>query len=332
MFNIITGKIKLSPNEVKTILLPKYKYKNNPVVFLTSISGNNSFTLEKSSKRCFIVSNNTQKNIILNYVVNEGKINSSLSQIRNDLFIQGEDATITVLDYYINDEIFDLGIINANNYFNYTEGEEITYELISVIPTENPEGSLFNHTNLFFDESGILNLNSEMIYFNDVTFQIKGMLSNDNSINDIVNITLNFVDQLYQTNNQALINYNSASSLNNYLQHEILYSSSGSGESSAGFFIPELSENAEENFFVFSTNFTISPSLELGILSNNIPIYKTTNPDDALNNSIAANDQGFPAYTYVVLLEDQNNYYFWYNINDQVWYVSSERFPLNYDS
>lgn len=328
MFNLTTGKIKLKPNEKKTVKLPKSKYKIKPIVLLTSNLGNHSYTLEKVTKSFFIVSNNTQKNIVINYVVNKGFINSSTTQVSDFLFIEGNDGTIHIPNFYINNENFDLGTINVNDFFNYTIGEDINYTILNILPEENDEAADFVIEDFTIDENGIINLNNNMIYFNDVVFTIHGEMVRDSSLSSTSNIKLNFAEEIYQTNNTAYINYTSPSTLTSYLQYRISYVA-GNSESSAGFFIPTLSENNLENFFIFSTDIALSPTLSLGILSNDIPVYITTNPESPLNNRTIATSDEFSNYDYVLLLEDQKDYCFWYNENDQVWYVSLERFPLD---
>ena len=56
MFNLMSGKLNLKPNEIKSVKLPKGKYKKAPIIQITSVKGNNCFLLEKVTKNYFIVS------------------------------------------------------------------------------------------------------------------------------------------------------------------------------------------------------------------------------------------------------------------------------------
>lgn len=94
MFNLMSGKLNLKPNEVKTVNLPKGKYNKPPIVQITSFKGNNCFLLEKVTKNYFIVSNCTQTNITLNYIVNN-KIKNKLASANNSGRIFNSDLITT---------------------------------------------------------------------------------------------------------------------------------------------------------------------------------------------------------------------------------------------
>lgn len=332
MFNITTGKINLKPKEIKTVNIPKGKYKKTPVVFLTDNKGSNSFTLEKVNTRYFIVSNDSYDNITINYVINNSGINNSKNIVDQEApieyFITGTDATI---NYYHTPDNFDLISIDFENYFSYTEDATVSYSVTSATSSETPAANI--DIGMMFIVGSVLDLNPDIYAWNgDVIITTTGVLNEDNSVSDTSEIRINFVDLLYSTSNSVSINYLSHSSLDSYLGYHITYTAT-SGESTSSFVLPTLSQNNSENYFKFTSNISSSPNMSLFLLSNDVSVYSTSNPDSPLQNRTIVGDLGnYANYNYEMLLEDQTDYYFWYDSNDLTWYYSTERFPIDVNS
>lgn len=332
MFNITTGKINLKPNEIKTVNMPRGKYKKTPVVFLTDNKGNNSFTLEKVNTRYFIVSNDSYDNITINYVINNSDINNSKNIVDQEppieYSITGTDATI---NYYHAPDNSDLISIDFENYFSYTEDATVSYSVTSATSSETPAANI--DTGMMFIVGSVLDLNPDTYsFYGDVIITTTGVLNEDNNVSDTAEIRINFVDLLYSTSNSVSINYNSPSSLDSYLGYHITYTAT-SGESTSSFVLPTLSQNNSENYFKFTSNISSSPSMSLYLLSNDVSVYFTSNPDNPLQNRTIVGDLGnYANYNYEMLLEDQTDYYFWYDDVDLTWYYSTERFPVDVNS
>jgi hypothetical protein len=318
MFNLETGKIKLKPNEIKTVSFKKGKFKKKPVVNITA-KGNYNYFLVSVNKRMFIVENNTNENIVLHYTASE--TNNTIS-VTTPVVL-----TILTTDYSILFETGspDVGTIDVNldDYTTPPQGETVTYSLVD-------DGSI---TDLAFyvsiNNNTLTLVDNQMLFLahDPLVFDVLVTLDSDPNITATITMTFDPATQIYSADSEDGITLTTNSLLTPFRQYHITYNAS-SGESSSVFILPELSQNASENYIKITANITSSPSMQLNI-SNELEIYLTSNPEDPTNNRTIQENSLFPNNDYGLNLEDTNSYYFWHDENDNVWYVSTERFPLS---
>lgn len=317
MFNLETGKIKLKPNEIKTVSFKKGKFKKKPVVNITA-NGNYNYFLVSVSKRMFIVENNTNENIILHYTASE---TNNIVSVTTPVVL-----TIATTNYSI---VFETGSpdvgtidVNLDDYTTPPEGESVTYSLVDDESITDLEFyvSITNNTLTLIDNQMLFLAHDPLV------FDVLVTLDSDPSVTATITMTFDPATQIYSADNEDGITLVTNSFLTPFRQYHITYNAS-SGESSSVFILPELSQDASENYIKITANISSSPSMQLNI-SNSLEIYLTDNPEDPTNNRTIQEVSLFQNNDYGLNLQDETSYYFWHDENDNAWYVSTERFPL----
>lgn len=322
MFKLETGKVKLKPNQVLLVKFKKSKFKNKPVVNITTLE-NKNITLTSVKNDHFVVSNNTDQNVLFDYTATENTQKNIITvetPVPVSLFLNTTNYSTT-----INTSDFSQMIVflDLKNLIETNSENTPIFQLVN-------QDQIISFSSITIDDLGNLSFNSEIFSFiyDNLNFDVNVTLQENNSISNTINLNFSFVQPqpLYSTTLDSYINYTSSSSLTDLRQHNITYIAQTS-ESSAGFFTPELSLNNEENYFKINSDISSSPNMSLYIVSyNNELIYYTQTPENPISSRILKGQ--IYGYNSGFFLEDQKSYYFWYSTNDSCWYYSEERFPL----
>lgn len=320
-------KAKIYPNKSNRFYY-KYTHALKPVVSISCYSGNDSFTLTEVNNKYFVVENNTDKIILINYVISKSNT-------------QSLKKAETLIDIYINstgDEIINVvqdenGFYNQFSYdffgmFEYPEGEQVTYSIEDFTSPVDPDTALLYKDIVFIGEEGILDLNPDF-YSSLVTVEVSVRAT----IEDVFAIskkTINFIEYttnpLYVATEDYNINYASPSSLDAALTKNIIYTSTPSDTISA-FFIPDSYSQSSNTYFVFSPDLNNNISMDLVLLSNDT-VYFTSTPDSpSEGSSIPSLYDGYTNYNFRIKTENNIKYYFWLDYNTNTWYYNNDRFP-----
>lgn len=319
-----SGKAKIGPLKIK-----RFNYKNthysNPIINVTCLSGNTSFTLINVNRKYFEIENNTNETISINYIINKkSKISPQIETVQQSYVTSLGDEIINLNQ----DEngFYNQFSFNFSNMFEHSPDDTVTYTVESFVSNENPELASFYSNSIFISDEGIIDLNPD-IYSELVSIEItvKAAIGN---LYAIAKKTINYIaiSSLYTVSEIYNINYTSPSDLTPGLTKSILYTS-GTSEDLAAFIIPTASLQQSDSYFTITPDLTSSPLIDLILLSNDT-VYFTNNPDDpSLDQTTPTLYDGYVSYSFRIKLVTNTTYYFWLDTNTQTWYYSTERFP-----
>lgn len=238
-----------------------------------------------------------------------------------------QDMTILTEDYSIifDSDSLDIATIEVNldDYTTPPEGESVTYTL-------DDDGSITDLTFYVSINNNTLSLvNNQMLFlaYDPLVFNVLVTLDSDPNVTATITMTFDPATQIYTTIGEDGINYQTASYLTSFRQYHITYNAISS-DSTSMFILPDISQDAAENYIKITANIALSPNMQLNINSA-LHIYLTNNPEDYVNNRTLQETSLFVNSSYGLNLEDETSYYFWHDENDNAWYVSTERFPLS---
>lgn len=302
----------LDPYEIKKIFFKRTKFKEPPIVIITSY-GNYNVNLLKVNEKYFEVENNCGNKIKFNYATFK---NTNTTTVNN---AQIPDAYLNVsnsnIDVDSNNYIVDIDLMQLVDY-------EMSY---NVRFSFNPDQPM-----LFINENNTISINTEMFFLidpSDIEINVVATLESNPEISKNILINIHLLQEIYQTINNFDLKYNTNSDLTQYAGYDLTYITSNN-ETLSAFVLPDITQT-KNTYLKITTDFTNSPNFNLFILNNQIPIYLTDNPNDPANSRTRLdNNYGvYTNYNYASLLLDAKTYYFWTEENDTLWYISAVGFP-----
>lgn len=312
----------LDPYEIKKIFFKRTKFKEPPIVIITPY-GNYNVNLLKVNEKYFEVENNCGNKIKFNYATFK---NTNTTTVNNT---QIPDAYLNVSNSNIN--------VDSNNYIvDIDLMQLVDYEMsYNIRFSFNPDQPM-----LFINENNTISINTEMFFLidpSDIEINVVATLESNPEISKNILINIHLLQEAYQTINNYTLTYTTDSDLTQYAGYDLSYISQY-GQTLAAFFLPDITKT-NNTFLKITTDFTNNLNLELYILNSPtsnqtinqqyIPIYLTTNPNDPLTNRVILNNNynNYTSFDYAVKLFNSKTYYFWFEENDKVWYVSIDSFP-----
>lgn len=301
----------LEPYEIKKVYFKRVKFKEPPVVIITSY-GNYKVVLLEVNEKYFKIENSHDNKVKFNYLTLEK------STVSNNT-IQGPTPYLNVLNKNID--------VESNNYIvNIDLMQLVDYEeFYNIRFAFNPEQSM-----MFIDENNNITINTEMFFLidpSDIAINVVATLESSTEISKNILINIHLLQEIYQTINNFDLKYNSDSDLTQYAGYDLTYITDNN-ETQSAFILPNVTQT-KNTFMKITTDFSASPNFNLFILNDQIPVYFTDNPNNPETDRIALNNNYniYTNYDYATLLLDQKTYYFWTEENNQLWYVSTVSFP-----
>ena len=342
MYNFSAGKIKILPNEVKKVNLEKKFFNKNPKVILSSVFSNRNVYVKKVYRKFFLVVNNTQKSVLVNYTVSDGIFQKNKSEVRQDITIT-VNAPISTINVYPNtlDHKLDL-----NTFIIYSQDTtpnfNIDFNSSTYVLRSGQQSFDFNsiYTDLSNQDNLILHTSSLKKKISTLNLKVESYLVENPDIETSFFIPFNIIDYLYKTSIKSSINYNTNINIikDNPVGRKFIYKAGNIFEDQKIFNLPQVNI---QTYFSLDLRQSLEYASDLRIIlapfsaQDDIPIYYTTNPEDPVNNrTVAFSVPPLSNYNNFVEISNRSNvnsskYYFWLSLPDNAWYISTERFPYN---